>query len=73
VHRIRAEQVVVAAGAHERPIVIADNDRPGIMLAASARDYLHRYGVLAGVRSSCSPATMPPTPPRPILPAPAPR
>ncbi|WP_037054569.1 2Fe-2S iron-sulfur cluster-binding protein, partial [Pseudonocardia halophobica] len=48
VHRIRAEQVVVATGAHERPIVFTDNDRPGIMLAASARDYLHRYGVLAG-------------------------
>jgi sarcosine oxidase subunit alpha len=48
VHRIRALKVVVATGAHERPIVFADNDRPGIMLAASARDYLHRYGVLAG-------------------------
>jgi sarcosine oxidase subunit alpha len=48
VHRIRALKVIVATGAHERPIVFADNDRPGIMLAASARDYLHRYGVLAG-------------------------
>ncbi|HJP79263.1 MAG TPA: 2Fe-2S iron-sulfur cluster-binding protein [Pseudonocardiaceae bacterium] len=48
VHRIRALKVVIATGAHERPIVFADNDRPGIMLAASARDYLHRYGVLAG-------------------------
>ena len=48
VHRIRAGRVVVATGAHERPIVFADNDRPGIMLAASARDLLHRYGVLAG-------------------------
>ncbi|MBK1787663.1 2Fe-2S iron-sulfur cluster-binding protein [Prauserella cavernicola] len=48
VHRIRALKVVVATGAQERPIVFADNDRPGIMLAASARDYLHRYGVLAG-------------------------
>ena len=48
VHRIRSLKVVVATGAHERPIVFADNDRPGIMLAASARDYLHRYGVLAG-------------------------
>ena len=38
----------MATGAHERPIVFADNDRPGIMLAASARDLLHRYGVLAG-------------------------
>lgn len=50
VWRIRAGHVVVATGAHERPIVVADNDRPGIMLAASARDLLHRYGVLAGRR-----------------------
>ncbi|GAA4734633.1 FAD-dependent oxidoreductase [Actinomycetospora chibensis] len=48
VHRIRAGRIVVAAGAVERPIVLEDNDRPGIMLAASARDFLHRYGVLAG-------------------------
>ncbi|MEQ3553020.1 2Fe-2S iron-sulfur cluster-binding protein [Pseudonocardia nematodicida] len=48
VHRIRAGRVIVAAGAHERPVTFANNDRPGIMLAASARDYLHRYGVLAG-------------------------
>ncbi|MBC3190455.1 (2Fe-2S)-binding protein [Pseudonocardia sp. C8] len=48
VHRIRARRVVVAAGAHERPVAFANNDRPGIMLAASARDFLHRYGVLAG-------------------------
>lgn len=48
VWRIRAAQVVVATGAHERPIVVEDNDRPGIMLAASARDLLHRYGVLVG-------------------------
>ncbi|WP_037360650.1 2Fe-2S iron-sulfur cluster-binding protein [Amycolatopsis orientalis] len=48
VHRIRAQHVVVATGAHERPIVFEDNDRPGIMLASSARDFLHRYGVLVG-------------------------
>jgi sarcosine oxidase subunit alpha len=48
VHRIRALKVVVAAGAHERPIVFENNDLPGIMLASAARDYLHRYGVLAG-------------------------
>jgi sarcosine oxidase subunit alpha len=48
VWRIRARHVLVAAGAHERPVVFADNDRPGIMLAASARTFLHRYGVLAG-------------------------
>jgi sarcosine oxidase subunit alpha len=48
VWRIRARHVLVATGAHERPIVFSDNDRPGIMLAASARTFLHRYGVLAG-------------------------
>ncbi|PXY23841.1 ferredoxin [Prauserella coralliicola] len=48
VHRIRALKVVVATGAQERPIVFEDNDRPGVMLASAARDYLHRYGVLAG-------------------------
>src|ERR687893_466808 len=48
VWRIRARSVVVAAGAHERPVVFADNDRPGIMLAGAARTFLHRYGVLPG-------------------------
>ena len=48
VHRIRAARVVIAAGAIERPIVFEDDDRPGVMLAASARDFLHRHGVLAG-------------------------
>jgi sarcosine oxidase subunit alpha len=48
VHRIRALKVVIATGAQERPIVFEDNDRPGIVLASAARDYLHRYGVLAG-------------------------
>ena len=46
--RIRAQQVVLATGAHERPIVFADNDRPGVMLAGAAATYLHRYGVLPG-------------------------
>ena len=48
VWRIRARRVLVAAGAHERPVVFTDNDRPGIMLAGGARTFLHRYGVLAG-------------------------
>ena len=48
VWRLRARVVVVATGAHERPVVFTDNDRPGIMLAAAARTFLHRYGVLAG-------------------------
>ncbi|MGB3484941.1 MAG: glycine cleavage T C-terminal barrel domain-containing protein, partial [Mycobacterium sp.] len=48
VWRIRARHVVVAAGAHERPVVFTDNDRPGIMLAGAARTFLHRYGVTVG-------------------------
>ncbi|GAA1437691.1 sarcosine oxidase subunit alpha family protein [Microlunatus lacustris] len=47
---VRAQQVVVATGAHERPLVFADNDRPGVMLASAVRTYLNRYGVLAGTR-----------------------
>lgn len=48
VWRVRARHVLIATGAHERPIVFADNDLPGIMLAHSARTFLHRYGVVVG-------------------------
>ncbi|NUK37680.1 (2Fe-2S)-binding protein, partial [Streptomyces lunaelactis] len=51
VWRIRARRVVLATGAHERSLAFADNDRPGVMLAASARTYAHRYGVLPGRRA----------------------
>ena len=50
VWHIRARQVVLATGAHERPLVFADNDRPGVMLAAAVRTYLNRYAVLPGRR-----------------------
>ena len=46
--RVRARQVVIAAGAIERPLVYAGNDRPGTMLSGAVRTYLHRFGVLAG-------------------------
>nr|WP_228046790.1 2Fe-2S iron-sulfur cluster-binding protein [Saccharopolyspora sp. HNM0983] len=49
--RIRAREIVLATGAHERPLVFPGNDRPGTMLAGSARTYLHRYGVLPGSRA----------------------
>ncbi|MQX35234.1 sarcosine oxidase subunit alpha family protein [Roseospira navarrensis] len=45
---IRAKRVVLATGAHERPLVFGDNDRPGIMLAGAAQEYLHRWAVLPG-------------------------
>ena len=46
--KIRAKQVVVAAGSIERPLVFADNDRPGVMLANAVATYVNRYGVLPG-------------------------
>jgi sarcosine oxidase subunit alpha len=49
--QVRASRVVIAAGAHERPLVFPDNDRPGIMLAGAARQYLNRHGVRVGARA----------------------
>jgi sarcosine oxidase, subunit alpha len=49
--KVRAKQVVLATGAIERPLVFADNDRPGIMLADAARTYVNRYGVIPGKRA----------------------
>src|SRR5699024_11423003 len=45
---VRAQQVVLATGAHERPLVFKNNDRPGVMLASAVRTYLNRYAVRAG-------------------------
>ena len=46
--QLRAGRVILATGAHERPLVFADNDRPGIMLADSLRCFVNRYAVLPG-------------------------
>ncbi|MCC7274159.1 MAG: sarcosine oxidase subunit alpha family protein [Alphaproteobacteria bacterium] len=48
---IRARRTVLAAGAHERPLVFPGNDRPGVMLAGAVRTYLRRYGVACGRRA----------------------
>ena len=47
-HRVRARQVILATGAHERPLVFAHNDIPGCMLASAVSTYLNRYSVAAG-------------------------
>ena len=47
-HRVRAKQVVLATGAFERPLVFANNDVPGVMLASSVATYVNRYGVTPG-------------------------
>jgi sarcosine oxidase subunit alpha len=46
--KLRARQVIVAAGAFERGIAFANNDRPGIMLAGAVRTFINRFGVLPG-------------------------
>ena len=49
--KVRAKQVVLATGAIERPLVFAENDRPGIMLAGAAQAYVNRFGVAPGTRA----------------------
>ena len=49
--RIVAKRTVLAAGAIERPMVFADNDRPGVMLAGAVRTYLNRFAVAPGRRA----------------------
>jgi sarcosine oxidase subunit alpha len=46
--RIRADEVILAQGAIERPLVFDGNDVPGVMLASAARTWLFRYGVAVG-------------------------
>jgi sarcosine oxidase subunit alpha len=44
--RITAKRSVLAAGATERHIPFANNDRPGVMLAGAVRGFANRYGAL---------------------------
>jgi glycine cleavage system aminomethyltransferase T len=50
-HVLRANSVVLAAGALERPLLFAGNDRPGVMLAGAVGTYANRYAVMAGKRA----------------------
>ncbi|MCH8467410.1 MAG: sarcosine oxidase subunit alpha family protein [Roseinatronobacter sp.] len=43
--RIYSKRALVCAGAIERPIAFANNDRPGIMLAGALRAYANRWAV----------------------------
>ncbi len=47
---ISAKHCLLATGHVERPLVFANNDRPGILLAGSLRSYLNRYAVAPGER-----------------------
>jgi len=48
--KIRARRILLATGAIERPLVFANNDRPGVMLASAARTYANRYAARPGKR-----------------------
>lgn len=47
-HRVRAKWVVLATGAHERPLVFGNNDLPGCMLCSAVSTYINRYSVVPG-------------------------
>ena len=49
--KVRAKQVIIAAGAIERPLVFANNDKPGVMLASAAQRYVAQYAVQPGTRA----------------------
>lgn len=48
--QVRAQQVVLATGSIEQPLVFPGNDRPGVMLAGAALRYLKEHAVLPGRR-----------------------
>ena len=48
--KLRARDVVLATGAHERPLVFAGNDLPGVILASAAGLLLERQAIAPGRR-----------------------
>jgi sarcosine oxidase subunit alpha len=47
---VRTSQLILATGAIEQPLIFANNDRPGVMLAGAARKYLACHAVAPGSR-----------------------
>lgn len=47
---VRSQATLLATGAIEQSLVFPQNDRPGIMLADSVKQYANRYAVAAGRR-----------------------
>ena len=48
--KLRADRIILATGAFERPMLFPDNDRPGVMLAGAVGRYASHYGVACGRR-----------------------
>lgn len=51
VWHLRARRTVLATGAIERPLVLPNNDRPGVMSLSATAIYARRYAVAAGRRA----------------------
>ena len=47
-HKIRTKEVILATGAHERPMLFETNDLGNIMRGQSVRRYLNEFNVVAG-------------------------
>ena len=47
---LRAQSIIYATGAIDRPLVFSANDKPGIMLASALRTYLNRFAVAPAQR-----------------------
>ena len=50
-YSIRAEKIVIAAGAVEQPLVFRNNDLPGIIFATTANRLMREYAILPGQRA----------------------
>ncbi|MEZ2331373.1 2Fe-2S iron-sulfur cluster-binding protein [Mesorhizobium sp. RCC_202] len=50
-YRVRARQVVVAAGSQEQPLVFRNNDLPGVLLSSAAQRLMRHYAVRPGERA----------------------
>ena len=48
---VRAQRILLATGAVERPFAFGNNDKPGVMLASAAASYVMRFGVAPGRRA----------------------
>ncbi len=48
--KIHAREIIFATGAIEQPLLFANNDRPGVMLAGAVQQYCKRYAVAPGQR-----------------------
>jgi sarcosine oxidase subunit alpha len=50
-HRVRADEVVLATGCIEQPLVFAGNDLPGVMLAGGVQRLINQFRLVPGRRA----------------------